>query len=88
MKSVNIALFAFLCIFSQSTYGDETKKEGVTLVSLANGTLTLHLSDVERILDTDDIRKREVVVVSIAGAYRQGKSFLMNFFLKYLYAQV
>ncbi|XP_049274102.1 atlastin-1 [Rhipicephalus sanguineus] len=38
----------------------------------------------ERTLLADHVKDRPVVVVPIAGAYRQGKSFLLNFLLSYL----
>lgn len=38
----------------------------------------------EAILSEDEVRDRFVVVVSIAGAFRKGKSFLLDFLLRYL----
>lgn len=43
---------------------------------------------VKQILEKDELRDRDIVVVSIAGALRKGKSFLLNYFLKYLNAKV
>ena len=40
------------------------------------------------ILLDERVRDKNVVVVSVAGAFRKGKSFLLDFFLRYLNAQV
>lgn len=58
------------------------------VVPLPGHTFQFQSDKLKSILENDDIKDREIVVVSIAGAFRQGKSFILNFFLKYLYAQV
>lgn len=41
-----------------------------------------------QILENDEIKDKFVAVISIAGPYRKGKSFLLSFFLRYLNAMV
>jgi atlastin len=44
--------------------------------------------ELEEVLLNEDVRSRDVVIVSVAGAFRKGKSFILDFFLRYLYAKV
>jgi atlastin len=39
----------------------------------------------EEVLISDErVRDKKVVVISVAGAFRKGKSFLLDFFLRFL----
>lgn len=42
----------------------------------------------ESILLQDHVKDRHIVVVSVAGAFRKGKSFLLDFFLRYMRSKV
>lgn len=61
---------------------------GLQIVAPVNHSFHLELNELETILARDDIKDHNIAVISIAGAFRQGKSFLLNFFIKYLNAQV
>lgn len=60
----------------------------VQIISTENHQFDLDEDALQRILGANELKDRNVVVISIAGSLRNGKSFLLNFFLKYLYAQV
>ncbi|KAH8868994.1 Atlastin-1 isoform 4 [Schistosoma japonicum] len=47
-------------------------------------SFSLNEESLSSILLRPDVRDKKVVVVSVAGAFRQGKSFLLDFFLRYL----
>lgn len=65
------------------------KHQPIQIVSLENHKFKLQNAvSIEQILSSPKLKDHHVVVVSIAGALRKGKSFLLNFFLKYLNAQV
>jgi atlastin len=51
-----------------------------------NHTFSLEKDALKRLLSRDDVSDKKVVIVSVAGAFRTGKSFLLNFMLRYLTA--
>lgn len=53
-----------------------------------NHQFILDEAALEEILLKDEVKDRNVVVVSVAGAFRKGKSFLLDFFLRYMKATV
>jgi atlastin len=73
-----------------STGGTILSAEPVQIVTVNEEAHTFKLSEEEltRIILQDNVKNRDVVIVSVAGAFRKGKSFLLDFFLRYLYAKV
>ena len=82
------ALFLVAIICDQVSAEMPSSGHAIQIINLSNHSLELRMNELRPILEADDIKDRHIVVVSIAGAFRQGKSFLLNFFIKYLDAQV
>ncbi|XP_026111927.1 atlastin-2-like isoform X2 [Carassius auratus] len=82
---------------------DSRRHEGVELTSDpqldVSGALQIVLSDeeqhrfslddeaLERMLLQERVKDLHAVVLSVAGAFRKGKSFLLDFLLRYMYSQ-
>lgn len=61
----------------------------IVVPSDEEGNHTFHLDKeaLEGVLSKEKTKDKHIVVVSIAGAFRKGKSFLLDFLLRYLCAQ-
>lgn len=85
--TLNIKLL--VCIISVSAGGVPVKGEPVQIVVVGDDhTFDLDEEKLEDILLRPEIQDKCVVVVSVAGAFRKGKSFLLDFFLRYLNVKV
>lgn len=66
-----------------------TKPHAVPIVVADDGhAFKLDEEALKKVLMKDELKDRFVVVVSVAGAFRHGKSFLLDFFLRYMNAKV
>jgi atlastin len=52
------------------------------------GLFELDEAAVKSVLLQPQVKNRKIAIVSIVGAFRRGKSFLLNFMLRYLNAKV
>ncbi|KAF4530397.1 hypothetical protein B566_EDAN017175 [Ephemera danica] len=59
----------------------------LTLVSCENNKIILHEDVLKKVLESKEAKNRSVAVISIAGKLRKGKSFFLNFVLRYLKAK-
>lgn len=66
----------------------ETAKPVQVVETGEEHSFTLNEDALTEILLQENVRDRTVVVISVAGAFRKGKSFLLDFFLRYMYSKV
>ncbi|XP_063800970.1 atlastin-3 isoform X2 [Pseudophryne corroboree] len=59
----------------------------VVIVQKDDHSFQLDEEALASVLLQDHVRDLDVVVVSVAGAFRKGKSFLLDFMLRYVYSQ-
>ncbi|XP_062855869.1 atlastin-3 [Trichomycterus rosablanca] len=57
----------------------------IVTVNKNEHSFDLDTKAIEKILLAPEVREMEVVVLSVAGAFRKGKSFLLDFMLRYMY---
>lgn len=85
-----LILISFVGIIFALTIPEENSSPSGRAIQFAhpvNHKFQYELDDLKSILETENIKDRQVVIVSVAGSFRKGKSFLLNFFLRYLYAR-
>ncbi|XP_015251087.1 PREDICTED: atlastin-2-like [Cyprinodon variegatus] len=68
---------------------EEEKPGPIQIVRASESDYIFELDNaaLEKILLQDHVKDLNVVVVSVAGAFRKGKSFLLDFMLRYMYNQ-
>lgn len=89
LASSIICAFILIGVLCYKTFGaNGDVGHGIQILSPNTSSFVLDMNELQKILESENIKDRYVMVFSIAGAFRQGKSFLLNFFLKYLEAQV
>ncbi|KAM5129030.1 atlastin-1 [Mantella aurantiaca] len=93
---MNISVYChgfFPCGFTDRNYDWSSEEEEYekkahpvqVLVVKDDHSFELDEGALNRILLSETVRDKEVVTVSVAGAFRKGKSFLMDFMLRYMY---
>lgn len=60
----------------------------IVTVNKVKHSFDLDTEALSRILLVPEVRDKDVVVVSVAGAFRKGKSFFLDFMLRYMYRKV
>ncbi|KAM3866813.1 atlastin-3-like [Diretmus argenteus] len=59
----------------------------IVTVCKENHSFALDTEALARVLLAPEVRDKHVVVLSVAGAFRKGKSFLLDFMLRYMYRE-
>uniref|UniRef100_A0A672HCR1 Atlastin-3-like n=1 Tax=Salarias fasciatus TaxID=181472 RepID=A0A672HCR1_SALFA len=65
--------------------GREPRAVQIVTVSKDDHSFALDTEALSQILLAPEVRDKHVVVLSVAGAFRKGKSFLLDFMIRYMY---
>ena len=64
---------------------DVSKPHPIQIVKvLDDHTFDLDMDALKEVLLSEEVRNRKVAVISVAGAFRKGKSFLLDYLLRFL----
>ncbi|XP_039255993.2 uncharacterized protein LOC120332744 [Styela clava] len=61
-----------------------SKHCAVKVIDIEDGKVILNSEEFEKVLNQPEIGNRPIAVISIAGTFRRGKSFILNFLLRYV----
>uniref|UniRef100_A0A667Z6R0 Atlastin 3 n=1 Tax=Myripristis murdjan TaxID=586833 RepID=A0A667Z6R0_9TELE len=67
---------------------DERRPVQIVTVCREDHSFALDTEALGKVLLAPEVRDKHVVVLSVAGAFRKGKSFLLDFMLRYMYRTV
>lgn len=62
--------------------------EPLNIIKFANSSLEFDKAALDSLLLHPEVQDRKIVVLSIVGAFRKGKSFFLDYCLRYLYGNV
>lgn len=62
--------------------------EAKNAIKFLNNQIIFEEQQISEILLHPDVKDREVAIFAIVGSYRRGKSFLMDYCLRFMYANV
>lgn len=62
--------------------------EPQNVIKFVNSQLEYDKGALEALLLHPEVKDRNIVLLSIVGAFRRGKSYLLDYCLRYLYANV
>uniref|UniRef100_A0A8C7X226 Atlastin GTPase 2 n=1 Tax=Oryzias sinensis TaxID=183150 RepID=A0A8C7X226_9TELE len=78
---------SILNLGTHSMMEDKPRPIQIVLTNEEEHSFELDAAALEKILLQDHVKDLNVVVVSVAGAFRKGKSFLLDFMLRYMHSQ-
>lgn len=91
LQVVPIVILAFAIYFNMYFKHLEVLDYGKPLNVMtvkSDGGLEVEDSLLESLFMHPEVKDRKVVIVSILGDFRKGKSFLLDYFLRFMYANV
>lgn len=60
----------------------------IVVLEFTNNNVVINSAGIEEIFDNSEVQDRKIVVFSIIGAFRGGKSYFLDYGLRFLYANV
>jgi hypothetical protein len=60
----------------------------ITVMDFKKDSAIIHEDVISQLILHPEVKDRKIVSLSIVGAFRKGKSFLLDYMLRYLYATV